>query len=707
MKKVLVLGLALALLCVALPPSAQAGVSGSRHDMTLAPSPQYDTLAAFADYGACSACHVPHGAQGARLFPNVPVGGAGGFFGPLCQTCHAISVINDVNINTDNTVMNLAHGLDPDQLTLAGDDHQIVATSNLPYTSGDAPSPDPNDIECLSCHDVHNTASNFRPFLQVALDTLCESCHTNRVNAATATTGTANAFGGGSTHPAGTAFNGDVSGIASAGAGGDSPFVAGWGTEYVPTNTGEAGGSEWIDPNWDSGLQLEAQGAAGTASIDCISCHNVHHDEDDTGAWVTDPYLGIVAEDQGTAGQNNDFCEYCHQGANVAASAGGYFWNPGNTAFSHPNDDVAAADPSVTANTAWMGALGTTSATVGTAASGLVCTSCHGIHPQNATTPETEANSPILLNHAQASPMNICTECHSFAGLGFNHHPVGGSYATAGNTPGGVTCGGGDLAPGIGTCHSASGSNGSVAHNRTAPLGSPSTGAWGAGYMCTQCHTVNPSVYTTTTPYTAAGEASHFVGETTAALWTNGRTTDNGSGGIQSAGSGGNWTGSGLPSLFQDGGVAGNVLVCESCHRLANGNIQDGDGATMMLVEVSGADNSTVAVPAVPSAADYTGAPYLCTGCHFVPGGTHPLLLAGGSTAYVIGGNAEGQTYTTADNMNCESCHSPHDAETSSGSYILDGAAAGATDYGAGAGMDVEPIIDYTTFCAVCHGAFQ
>ena len=125
----------------------------------------------------------------------------------------------------------------------------------------------------------------------------------------------------------------------------------------------------------------------------------------------------------------------------------------------------------------------------------------------------------------------------------------------------------------------------------------------------------------------------------------------------------------------------------------------------------SGGPRRSAAVATVSSqdangAANYTGAPYLCTGCHWVPGGTHPLSDAD-ETAYTIGAGGQGQTYAGSSGMNCESCHSPHDAETSSGSFILDGAAVGDTDYGSGAGMDVEPTINYTTFCAVCHSTFE
>lgn len=680
MKKFSILALAAAVIGLAWAPGAFAGVGESRHDMASASNP-YANLAAFADYGTCSACHIPHGAVGARLFPNVPVGAAGGFFGPLCQTCHDVSITNNVNIRTNTTVMQ-GHGLSILTLT-ASDVDEDVAGSGLPYTTGDAPSGADN-IECLSCHDVHNTANNFRPFLQESLDDLCEDCHTNRVNNNTATVGYANAV---STHPAGPAFTGDVSGIATSP---NSPFVAGWGAEFV-ANTGEALGSQWTDAIWNSGLQLSGQGAAGTGGVDCISCHNVHWDEGDAVPDNGTAYLGIVADNAG--GNYNAFCEYCHQGA----TANGSYWNPGATAFSHPNDNTPAANAAVTADLTWMPV--TSSATTGTGASGIVCTSCHGVHSQGGV--ETEPNSPILINYDDATYGDICQQCHS-AGAGFTHHPTGG-YATAGNNIGGVTCAGGDLPLGLGACHGVNGNN-ALAHNRSFAMGSPyPPNPTGPNEPCLLCHTANPSTYTPSNAYTADELGSHYIGDVATETWTNGRTAG-AAGYIRYAGTGAsnaaatNWDGSGMPSLF---GSNATTLLCQSCHRLAQGNVISGNKPTGLLVEVAGAAIDTVA-STVTDSTSYTTAPYVCTGCHLVPGGTHPLLDAT-AAAYPIGATAAGQSYTAA-NVNCESCHSPHDAETTGGSYILDGS---GTDYGTGTGMEVEPTIDYTTFCAVCHGSFQ
>lgn len=708
-KKLLLACLSAAMVCTVWAPASFAGITDSRHDVTnAAATAKYVEFGAlvFQEFGACGACHIPHGAVGQRLFPNVGVGGAGGFFGPLCQTCHDTSLITNIDINTNATVLNGSHGLDITTILPTLGDHENVVGSGLPYTLV-ADRIDPDTMECISCHDVHNTAPE-RPFMQVDLDTLCETCHTNRENNATATTGFANAFGGGSTHPAGSVFTGDVSGIDGGGATADSPFVLNWGAELVLNPDVGTDGSTWTDTIWDSGMQLFNQLGTGAGGVDCISCHNAHWDEDDATQNNGTNYLAFVDDDLGVAGENNDFCEYCHQGGVV--SGGGYWWNPGATTESHPNDDVPAA-ATITADLTWMPV--TMSPVFGTAASGLVCTSCHGIHPADSTNLETELNSPIFLNYDEGTygapnVTGLCGQCHLAPGATlFNHHPTGG-YITAGNTAGGVTCGGGDT-EGYTTCHGqGGGANGAIAHNRADPLGQPDTAG---SAMCVTCHTVNPSAYTTATAYTASGDASHFVGDVGAEGFA--RTTDCSATGIRSADTGCsdgvqvNWGTAPLPSLFGDDFVpvvGGGALemICESCHRLAEGNLISGDGSTGMLLEIVGA-----AVPVGDStvAYNYGVNPYLCAGCHLIPGGTHPLAEAD-ETAYAIDATGLGETYVGAGlGLNCESCHSAHDAVTESGSFILDGGTNVAL--GGGTGMEVEPAIDYTTFCAVCHLAFE
>lgn len=716
MKKLFVGGMAAAFLLAAATASF-AGIAGSRHDITnAAATTKYAAFSTMQEYGSCSACHIPHGATGEKLFPKT-VGSGGGFYGPLCQLCHGnASGVADpgYDLFVNNTVLATgAHGLTIANINNRGD-HNALATTDLPYADGTGPR-GAGFIECTSCHDVHNSgkppagfpqASN-RPFLWLSIDTLCQECHTNKAHNTLANVGTANNMGlTGSTHPAGANFTGNVSG-------GQSPIntAASWGGELVTNDI--SGASMWaVGSSWDSGFQLTGQGTTG--GVSCPSCHDVHFDDGVPGGSDAPPgdngtaYLASV--DDGLPGDSQNFCEHCHRGGpgGVATpSAGGNYNNPGATAYTHPVDDVAAADGTVTGDLTWMAAIGTQMGTVGTGASGMICTSCHGLHASD-TTPKTTLNTPILLNHGMTAAMDICSKCHTTANLGFLHHPVGGSYVTAGNTVGGLTCGGGDT-EGYTTCH---GSSGGVAHNRTSPLGDPDLGP--APTFCATCHSTNPSTYITysTAAYAANGEASHFVGDAGALTFNKGTTTRATAADPirQPADYGSSWSSNQL-SQFLDGTGTGTVMICSSCHSLANGNIRSGDSdyaggngaGTAMLLEVAGADvvigdaHTTAGV-----AADFTAAKYLCTGCHWAPAGTHPLNDAD-PAAYPLPGTIYGQSYT-ASGLNCESCHSAHTAATTSGNYILDGQAG---TYGTGTAMAWEPTINYSGFCAVCHADFQ
>lgn len=700
---------------------ALAGVVDSRHDVTstLAGNVYRTAFSTLADFGTCSACHIPHGAGGEKLFPKAATGGTGAFFGPLCGSCHDSSAFTGapvpVNLYVNNTAFDAnAHGLDIADLTAQGSDGVLTSTTLAHLAEVQTA----GKIECLSCHDVHNQRGQ-RPFLMVSIDTLCNECHINRENNLASTTGYANTLG---THPAGAYFTGDMgtnTGVVLTAT--SSPMISGGlgtimdGLNAIMANNTDtdADGSSWPDAVWNSGAHLEG-GAGG--GVSCVTCHIVHWDEVslDNGS----EFLGFV--DGGQAGlENNAFCEACHQGS-ATGSGTGYFWNPGGTANSHPNDDVRAGalTPADVGNFP-LAPPNTTSATSGDGTvSALVCTSCHGIHRSDDTAVATQPNSPALLPYAGA---DICTECHNSNTLPFNHHPVGtGVYATAGNNANNVTCAGGDLGAGIGTCHAATG--GASAHNRASAMGLGVDTNY--SQMCMNCHTDNPSAYTLdSSAYNANGSASHFVGDVTAEAWTRttGMTGGGTTGAIRWAGdqSTAGWAGSGLASKF---GAANTDMICESCHRLAEGNIISGDNAsngvapyetgTSMLVEVAGAAIMTDTADGTVEVADYTDAEYLCTGCHLVPSGTHPLADADNGVYPDTGwAGPEGQSYP-ATGLNCESCHSPHDANTSSGSYILDGAVENAVDksdtFGNNTdGMAVEPGIDYTTFCAVCHSNFK
>ena len=676
-KKLFSLLLAAALVALA-GQAAYAGVKASRHDMADAGN-TYTSLQAFAKYGTCSACHVPHGAGGERLFPSTKPASVGGFFAPLCGSCHDLSVLNNINTRYNTTVLNSSHGY---AIAAVGGD-ETLDTSGLPYTTADADGAPFTHIECLSCHDVHNQNSE-RPFLQVSIDNLCEKCHSNRVNNTLTDVGYATRAAGYTTHPAGPNFTGDRSG-------GGSPIV--WGT-LLENNANWTGGSTWTGKSpWDSGMHLSAQSATG--GVDCVSCHIVHWDEDRGAIASVIDYLGIE-DDQSSNTDTalyNGFCEYCHKGTFTTGSPAARYWNPGTTQYSHPNDDAGAASTAVTTAMGWRPSV--SSPRLGPTASngsGLLCTGCHGIHNEGAAA-ELQPNSPLILNYTSTGATNPCQACHQ--ALGINHHPIGGSYATSGNTVGNLTCNGGNINVGVPTCHGSGTGTGNGAHNRSTGM-SPNTNF---SVMCVACHTTNPSVYTTTTPYTASGSASHFIGDAGVAFpaGTTGagpRTTNDGTGGIVSPA----WT-SGISSVY----VNTDGMICESCHNLGAGNLRGGDGDTQMLLELSGSAREV--------GTGFANKKNLCTGCHGIPAGTHPLENADPAAWPISGGNpgtgaAAGLTLTPL-GLNCESCHSAHDANTQSGSYILDTTTTFGTNTNINPNTAVEPVIDYTAFCGLCHTGFN
>jgi hypothetical protein len=98
---------------------------------------------------------------------------------------------------------------------------------------------------------------------------------------------------------------------------------------------------------------------------------------------------------------------------------------------------------------------------------------------------------------------------------------------------------------------------------------------------------------------------------------------------------------------------------------------------------------------------------YLCTACHgSAPGGgnTHPVLpVYTTNMSNIVGSNAgaannfvthvgDNTGSSTTGDINCESCHRPHDADTEGSTYILE--AAGGT---------LGTYIDEAVLCSSCH----
>jgi predicted CXXCH cytochrome family protein len=119
----------------------------------------------------CSACHVAHDAQGARLWPYAPnvktekgtplsIGSA------LCYSCH------------DGTITAMgASFFDKD-----GSTHPIdVKPSPRVQVPKEFPLDDEGRMTCASCHDPHNKKGAIKDYLRLPADdgSLCVACHIN------------------------------------------------------------------------------------------------------------------------------------------------------------------------------------------------------------------------------------------------------------------------------------------------------------------------------------------------------------------------------------------------------------------------------------------------------------------------------------------------------------------------------------------------
>jgi hypothetical protein len=160
-------------------------------------------------------------------------------------------------------------------------------------------------------------------------------------------------------------------------------------------------------------------------------------------------------------------------------------------------------------------------------------------------------------------------------------------------------------------------------------------------------------------------------------------------------------------------------IVCESCHELEPDKNNAAGGHLLLANYIEGQNGNN---------GDADGADDFCQACH-KPAGTHPLTgetvdrtnaaLSTGPAGWLVA-PTNGPTMA-ADDLSCDSCHQPHDANTNSANFILD-----FPDAGSGAGtIGVEPtpanivgpnaanwapqIVDgedggaHNAFCQECH----
>ena len=402
-----------------------------------------------------------------------------------------------------------------------------------------------------------------------------------------------------------------------------------------------------------------------------------------------------------------------------------------------------------------------------------ICESCHTPHPRaNGPSPgagrvsiSAATGSAILRNTAFA----ICGDCHG--GAWADHHPIGSNIMTDrfnGTSSTGGVIGNGDANLTCGDCHNGAGGG---AHNWAQagvgldPDWVPANNGRGAGdvvggtnlpdnnaYMadsCKQCHmntqagTAHQSptknsgdaggtvthAWRTNSGYTDLGEGTHYLGDNVTGLYLTGTfagsafnaTTDVWDCTVSTNGTAkGGWS-----RWYGKRGAVG----CQSCHEIEPS--KNVSGTALLLAWYKDGDTETNNVANDPAA--------FCQGCHGpTPGGGTPHPMTGsvigravtagrtpttlitGSGAFIgsgaptrqpAGGAAGTSTFPAPDAMSCDSCHQPHDAPTSGGTYIYEAPSANVTGTGGSFGTpsampargSATTSLEDRMFCNQCH----
>lgn len=681
-------------------PYALAAVTGGAHDIdTYTGAGGGSGTKATTKGGTCSYCHVPHGAQGDRLWPSAKLTGLSGWkdtaIGNLCWSCHVGTTYTDANM--PEPFLASAHGRVIANVTTWGDVASFPTDVRLDNTN----------LGCNSCHNVHS--NDFRPFQAWGtannLQSACVKCHAARANTAP-TRGTLNA----GHHPTQVA----VADRAAGANWGVANMIATIDTRFevaLRTTTNYSGTAA---DRWDLGGHRQTSVATG--NMICATCHTVHGNELDT----TIPNNLLTIQNAGAA--TSALCQGCHE-ANPGAA--GSFTHPINR--TQPNWTAIVSIP---ATGGWdLGLSGTDNV--------LVCSTCHDMHYARVNTALWRGGATTTATYA-----SYCGECHTgdvvWAAADGRHHPSGSTSAviTLGTNMRGsgaqapiistadtdinwnqnfATLGAGaTLAPagtaryGLGgdsrmncaTCH------GLGAHNLTSAFPGL-VGRAVESEMCVDCHSFNPSTYTSIETTQAM---SHYVGPILNSTYKRTTAFDNSL--I-------------TPEYAADGSTNGEVM-CKSCHGIRKNSsygasavkqVSKNNGtvpamktnvraSVALLLEKAGNDIE------VSAAADSGN--YMCTGCHgAAPGNTgtttHPVepTITLSATTDVTGriASAAQATLTNGSKVNCESCHRPHDATTGSGGFILEGVASGSDKalFSLHGNTGTGHYTDQQGLCTQCH----
>lgn len=377
MKKLLIAAAGLFLL--SLPMASFAGVSGTPHDMS-----------AYAGGGTvteelCFGCHIPHGAQGDKLWAMDTTGHTTGMlpFEALCYTCHdgSIATLYDVFDKADGLVDHTMVGSD------CSGDGACHDVHNQPVADGKflAEGFGAGGSGCENCHDAtvfagapaadHTVAGNHVIGAGVGNAGLaCEDCHGAHTGV-TQGDGTNNSYILlANNHPTGGAYGA----ICVACHNNQAPF-AGYVTDIFNYAQTTVDGTEASHPTY-----------GGTFSMTgCNECHDVHSTTDNG-------YLLTVAHHDAAT----DMCTSCHTSAGNGA--------PGVGDGTHFTGDIASWT-GAPGSLPWAATIdddGVTGADWASATADLmVCETCHSVHKNG--------NAGYFLRIAQTNQNELCTtSCH-------------------------------------------------------------------------------------------------------------------------------------------------------------------------------------------------------------------------------------------------------------------------------------------------------
>lgn len=362
------------------PMSVMAGVAGSPHDLT------------GSGEKLCMACHIPHNAQGDKLWASTPSGTFSGVQ-DLCYTCHDGGVAS--------TGVNTAFNATLEQHAAVGGD-----------CSGDG-----------ACHDVHNLGDG--DFLTVADangdGSFCDDCHD-----ATPFTG-AEGLGdhtAGITHFTSASFTCDQC---------HTPHGATAQTTNPPGLTnpilladnqpGAYYGAFCISCHNGTAPTPAVGGTGGTAASDVFDYAEATNDGTETKHPTTSTTGGFpvggcnkchdVHDPAGTAygyllmadNANSAYCVSCHDGTQ-APGVGTTTHYTGVPSDVNMNSGLTPALP-------WADQIdedGTVGADWASAtANAMACETCHSVHREGFT----GVDAAYFLRHANGAQNQLCTACHS------------------------------------------------------------------------------------------------------------------------------------------------------------------------------------------------------------------------------------------------------------------------------------------------------